>query len=542
MRTNMPVTGREVPLREGTVIISKTDAKGLITYANQDFLDVSGFSQDELVGKPHNIVRHPDMPPAAFQDLWDSLKSGQAWTGIVKNRCKNGDHYWVEATARPNREGGYTSVRVRPRREQVEQAEALYAQVRAGTTRKIIHRGQAVHPTLLWRLGRRLRRIDIGLRLWLACLAAAGLILAAAASALLAEGAEELLVAVTGVGMLVVLGLGAWLQKDVIRPLREAAGSAGDLARGDLTRAIAHDCSGEMAELMQALGAIRNNFQETLYHVRESLGALNRSAQSLSAEAEHAARTSQSQAELTGEVAAAMEQMSASISHIGDNAHIAEATSQQSGEQSREGGRVVYGTVEEMQSIAQGVNQSALVIRELLDHSRAISAIVTVIHDIAEQTNLLALNAAIEAARAGEQGRGFAVVADEVRKLAERTANSTLEITAMVEKIQSGARQAEATMEQGVARVAEGVQLARHAGDSISGIQDSAARVTSAVADITHALKEQIQATQAIIGSMERIAQLSDENNATVAKTAASARDLEAEASQLDAIVAQFKV
>ncbi|HZV55132.1 MAG TPA: Cache 3/Cache 2 fusion domain-containing protein, partial [Rhodocyclaceae bacterium] len=136
MRTNLPVTQNEVQLRTDTLIVSKTDLKGQITYVNKDFLEVSGFTEAELIGQPHNIVRHPDMPVEAFQDLWDTLKAGRPWTGYVKNRCKNGDYYWVLANATPIYEGGqvtgYMSVRHKPTTEQVRQAEALYAAIREG--------------------------------------------------------------------------------------------------------------------------------------------------------------------------------------------------------------------------------------------------------------------------------------------------------------------------------------------------------------------------------------------------------------------------
>ncbi len=136
MKMNLPVTTNEIPVPEGAMLVSKTDLKGIITEANDDFVRVSGFSREELLGKNHNIVRHPDMPPAAFQDLWDTLKAGKLWSGIIKNRTKNGDYYWVEANVTPIREGdrtvGYMSVRYRPTREQVTQASELYRKINEG--------------------------------------------------------------------------------------------------------------------------------------------------------------------------------------------------------------------------------------------------------------------------------------------------------------------------------------------------------------------------------------------------------------------------
>ena len=130
MRTNLPVTQQEVMLKDGEIIVSKTDLQGRITYVNQTFLEISGFTEKELIGEPHNLVRHPDMPPEAFADLWDTLKAGRPWVGLVKNRCKNGDFYWVEAHATPVLENdqviGYMSVRKKPTRAQVDAHEAAY--------------------------------------------------------------------------------------------------------------------------------------------------------------------------------------------------------------------------------------------------------------------------------------------------------------------------------------------------------------------------------------------------------------------------------
>ncbi|MCB1922798.1 MAG: PAS domain-containing protein, partial [Gammaproteobacteria bacterium] len=136
MKKNLPVTQNERVLAEGTELVSATDTKGRITHANPAFVEISGFAEDELVGSNHNIVRHPDMPPAAFQNLWDTLKRGRPWMGVVKNRCKSGDHYWVDAFVTPSLDGddivGYESVRVAPQRATVARAEALYKTLSGG--------------------------------------------------------------------------------------------------------------------------------------------------------------------------------------------------------------------------------------------------------------------------------------------------------------------------------------------------------------------------------------------------------------------------
>jgi methyl-accepting chemotaxis protein len=192
--------------------------------------------------------------------------------------------------------------------------------------------------------------------------------------------------------------------------------------------------------------------------------------------------------------------------------------------------------------VATAVNEAAGTIRELENYSNEISAIINVIREVADQTNLLALNAAIEAARAGEQGRGFAVVADEVRKLAERTTESTHTIANVIEKVQAGARRAAQEMENGVARVNGGVELAHQAGHSITGIQVGAERVAVAVDDIGSALDEQATAGQEIARGVERIAGMAEENSASVRQTSAAAERLHDLAGELERSVARFRV
>jgi aerotaxis receptor len=169
VRINMPVTDREVILRDDICIVSRTNTKGQINFINDDFIEVSGFSAEELIGAPHNIVRHPDMPQEAFQDLWNTLGEGKPWVGMVKNRCKNGDYYWVEAHASPIRDGdsvvGYMSVRVKPGRDKVAAAEKVYRQFREGKQgRMAIREGEAV-KTGIWSIVARLKHMTIKSRL-----------------------------------------------------------------------------------------------------------------------------------------------------------------------------------------------------------------------------------------------------------------------------------------------------------------------------------------------------------------------------------------
>jgi methyl-accepting chemotaxis protein len=282
--------------------------------------------------------------------------------------------------------------------------------------------------------------------------------------------------------------------------------------------------------------------QGLLRVVQQTAEQLGQAATDVSSSAAQVSEGSIEQSSAASSMAAAIEEMTVGIDQIAEHAQTAHEVSTESGVLSEEGGRIVDGTVAEMQKIADTVNQSATIIEELGRHSASISAIVNVIKEIADQTNLLALNAAIEAARAGEQGRGFAVVADEVRKLAERTTSSTQEISSMIGVIQKGTAGAVASMQAGVARVAEGVDLSRRAGASISRIKDGASRVRGDVSDISNSLREQSAASNEIARSVERIAQMSESNSAAVQGTARTARELERLATELQSEVKRFRV
>ncbi|MGP0208772.1 methyl-accepting chemotaxis protein [Pseudomonas sp. NCHU5232] len=240
-------------------------------------------------------------------------------------------------------------------------------------------------------------------------------------------------------------------------------------------------------------------------------------------------------------MAATVEELTVSINHVADNANEAHSLSSESGHQSAEGGAVIQETLGSMQRIADTVQGAAAQIAELGQHSDQISSIVNVIKDIADQTNLLALNAAIEAARAGEQGRGFAVVADEVRLLAQRTANSTQEITEMIKKIQSGTRNAVSNMEVGVEQVNGGLVQAGQAGDAIVSIRTASERVVGVVDQISLALREQTVASQDVARNVERIAQMSVENSEAVSDTSRTAHELQQLAVSLEKTVALFR-
>ncbi|MBX9961444.1 MAG: methyl-accepting chemotaxis protein [Burkholderiales bacterium] len=360
----------------------------------------------------------------------------------------------------------------------------------------------------------------------------------------IAESKRMQALAVGAIALGLVLGIGlAWLIiRSITRPLDAAVAIADRIAGGDLSGEIEVRGKDETALLLQSFSRMQHSLRTLVGEINGGVEQLSSAATELAAAAHQVAQASDAQSEAASSMAASVEEMTVSITHISDRATDTQAISSETGRLSREGGAVVRRSADEMELIAESVNQSATSVRLLGEKSKEIAHIVSVIKDIADQTNLLALNAAIEAARAGEQGRGFAVVADEVRKLSEKTAGSTNEIAAMIQAIADGTQHAVSTMEEGVTKVGAGVALAREAGQSIVGIEDGSARLLGAVIDISSALKEQSQASNDIAKHVERIAQMTEENSVAVRETAKASQALEDLATSLQASAGRFRV
>ncbi len=592
MRQNLPVTQNEYPIAEGAAIISRTDLAGHITYCNDEFVVASGFNREEVIGEPHNILRHPDMPSEAYRDMWDTLKRGRPWSGIVKNRRKNGDFYWVRATATPLADGsGYMSVRIKARREEISGAEALYARMRQDPGIRLAEGrlapsgvGAAIakalpHTGLATRIG----LINAGLAALCLTIGIAGLNATdrarstidalhqwqaqalqqaapdnpardqlkrltdaseAARSRIDADyGHTRNLLAALGAGGMALAAVASGL---LIRRLRRSVDAgkrvAEAIAAGNMLQPLPAASNDEVGQLIVHLAVMRNNLHELIASIRNEVKVLLGNASSLSGTAGDTRVLAEAQSESASAMAAAIEQLSVSIDHISDHARESRELSEHSGQQAALGSRVIGDALTEMRGIANSVNHTAQSVRNLESLSGEISMIVGVIREIADQTNLLALNAAIEAARAGESGRGFAVVADEVRKLAERTANSTAEITSMIERIQAATRSAADDMDGGVERVSRGVALADQAGSTIHTIQDSSRQVLSSVEGITLGLNEQSSAARDIAQRVEQIAGASESNAASAARITHAAGELEDLARTLETLSSRFRI
>ena len=348
-------------------------------------------------------------------------------------------------------------------------------------------------------------------------------------------------VAVSLLALLLIGYLSAGAYFSVMTSVRRLREGSGRLAAGDLTARIELDTRDELRQVAASFNEMAAAMRGLIGSIRDNSDHVADSARSLVSASGQIHVATQCQSDAASSMAAAVEQMTVGIEHIARNAGEADSLAHRSGELSRQGGEIVAAVVEEIRQIAASVSESAHTVAELGERSGQISAIVQVIGDIAAQTNLLALNAAIEAARAGEQGRGFAVVADEVRKLAERTAQSTREIGEMVAAIQQGTSGAVQGMEQGVTRVNEGVVRAQRAGEAMHGIREAANQVQGTVAEISHALREQSAASAEIAQKVSMIAQMAEENGSAVGSNHQTASRLSDLAGTLLDNVSRFK-
>ena len=519
MRKNLPVTNVETVVREDQYLISKTDMKGKIIYANPAFIEVSGFTREELLGKPHNLIRHPDMPPEAFADLWDTLKEGKPWLGVVKNRTKDGGFYWVLANAYPVVENGQVtclaSVRVKPSREQIEAAETFYADLNAGRVRGYtVKGGQVVRAG--WR-----RIIDyIGmpfqktLRASMLRMSVLGLAAIATGAYFAAQGGVPAVHAWwvwPAIGLLTagMLGYGWVVAQRVISSLDDAARVARQISAGNLTLELQPGESAEVNNLNSYLDIMRKSLISISNDVEVGVHATHHTAQVLYANNTHlSARTDDNAASLQ-ETAAAMEQLTVTVKQNTDNAHLANRLADDSMRIAQRGGDVVHDVVQTM----NGIKES----------SGKISDIVTLIEGIAFQTNILALNAAVESARAGEAGKSFAVVAGEVRNLALKSSQAAKEVKNLIDESNR--------------RISAGAEQVARAGETMQDIVNSVRRVTDVMGEISTASEEQTTGLTEINQAISLMETVTSQNAAMVQDLGQTVRTLSAEAENLEVAI-----
>lgn len=520
MRINQPVTPNEFDYSGEELLMSTTDVRGRITHCNAAFSRVSGYSIEELMGQPHNLVRHPDMPVEAFKDMWNTISHGRTWVGLVKNRRKDGDFYWVRAHVTPLMENGkltgYMSVRVKPSREEVREAQALYVQVvqerASGQHTFYLHCGR-VRPTG-WRdrVGR-LQRATFTERL-------TAMMVPLWAVALVPQAMEWTHSPIVRAAQIAfVLGFSGVILWRFHRRITLALADANQLATSIASCSI----SGEewyirerhpVALLMERLQQIQVNLRAIVGDARTEINGFGVIAEDIAQGARHLSQRTDAQACNLEQTAASMEELASTVRQSADTAQQVLRESERSAELAGRGGQVITQVGGAVQSIEQS--------------SHKMGQIIGTIEGIAFQTNLLALNAAIEAARAGAQGRGFAVVASEVRALAQRSATAAREIKSLIEE-------SSAHIERGA-----GQMQAAH--QTIHEVVESVAHVNTLMAHMGAATQEQSQGIAQVNQAVTELDRVTQENAVQVQKSVETAAAMSNNAAVLGRTLAVFQL
>ncbi|MBJ8910547.1 PAS domain-containing protein [Citrobacter freundii] len=488
MSSHPYVSQQNTPLDDDITLMSTTDLQSYITHANDTFVQVSGYQLNELLEKPHNLVRHPDMPKAAFADMWYTLKQGEPWSGIVKNRRKNGDHYWVRANAVPMvREGrvtGYMSIRTRATDEEIAAVEPLYKALNEGRCNRRIHKGLVVRKGWLGRLP------AMPIRWRVRSVMAFMFVLLAVA--LQQMGAEWPLLLMSALVMLLGTAIFEW---QIVRPIENVTRQALKVATGERNSVSHLNRSDELGLMLRAVGQLGLMCRWLIHDVSSQVSCVRSDSETLAKGSDDLNKHTQQTVENVQETVTTMNQMAASVKQNSETAAAADKLSIAASSAATHGGEAMDTVIKTMHDIANSTQR--------------IGTITTLINDIAFQTNILALNAAVEAARAGEQGKGFAVVAGEVRHLASRSASAANDIRKLIDasadKVQSGSDQVHAagrTMDDIVAQVQNVTQL-------IAQISHSTLEQSDGLSSLTRAVNELSNITQKNAELVEESAQIS---------------------------------
>jgi PAS domain S-box-containing protein len=488
MRRNIQPTNRETKLRRDHELVSTTDTRGVITYANDAFCEISGFSRDELMGKNHNIVRHPDMPKAAFKEMWQSLENGHSWRGVVKNICKDGGFYWVDAFVTPIFENGqkvgYQSVRSYPEPDFVSRAQRLYARINQN---KPLY--QDTSPATRW---------------WIAI----------ALTLTTAIGAGFLIDMLAGVTVLVLVVVLAFIFKDDIFGLPAQADKL--RSKYDSVSRYVYSGRGASSVFDFHLKLSKSLNLTILGRTKDAALQLEELARNTLQNVEHTTQSIHTQKQSVNDISHAIRAMddasSGMLTTTEETTNNIQSTMTQVG--------VARDTIligrDKVKSLAGIVDRAASTADSLLEAADKVSQTMGEVEAIAEQTNLLALNAAIEAARAGESGRGFAVVADEVRALSTRTQESAANIVQSMELMRNTLNDWVGIMNETRQTAMDSAEQAQSSADTIESIHTMIDNIQRNAQTVIQSVKTQSDMSAQVgnnAGQIERSA----ESNALMA-------------------------
>ncbi len=527
MRANHPVTNRSVPVSKGANILSTTNPKGQITHINDEFVEISGFSREELIGQPHNIIRHPDMPRAAYEEMWRRLKSGETWLGAVKNRCKNGDHYWVRAYAIPVTGKNGELIELQSIRSQLDpkaeaRAEKLYASLRKHQPNKgpveaaSLRRGVSLHTKLI---------VAMTLVLAAAC---TGQMFAASLSA--------------GLGILLAAVLiGAFAILALTQKLRQCVNRARTVINDTVAEHIFTGRVDDIGSLELVISQQQAELDAIVKRMDDVIGKLDSRAEHTISRSNDAHSAVQEQSTATDTIAAASEQMSATSREVATNASGMLDQVRMANERVAGGQALTQETRNSMDALSQELKEASNAVGHLTEASKGVAQALSVIGDITEQTNLLALNASIEAARAGEAGRGFAVVADEVRSLALRTKTTTEQINETLGRFHDTVSNATRSMERCDSYAQKTVENAISSENTLAELVTFIERISEACDGTSAAAEQQHNASAEISGKIVSINDLGDTAMGVVKEAQESMHELKRQIGEVAGLVYRLR-